>query len=91
MGFATAATIATFYQWVTSQRAELFAVRPTVAGLAFAVVLSMFAGPFIVVQKIYVGLRAREISVIPAVCGVLLAGMWSVCAGIVYVSLLISP
>lgn len=90
MGFVTAATIATFYQWVTSERAELFAVRASVAGLALAVALSMFAGPFIVVQKIYAGLRARELSVLPAVLGVLIAGAWSVCAGIVYVSLLIT-
>jgi hypothetical protein len=90
MGFVTAATIATFYQWVTSERAELFAARASVPGLILAVVLSMFAGPFIVVQKVWAGLRSREINALPAIVGVLIAAMWSVCAGIFYVSLLVS-
>jgi Family of unknown function (DUF6949) len=90
MGFVTAATIATLYQWVTSEAAELFTVKASVAGLAFTVVLSMFCGPFIVVRKVVAGLRARELSVLPALVGVVIAGMWSVCAGIFYVSLLIA-
>lgn len=90
VGFVTAATIATFYQWVTSEAAELFAVRPSIAGLAFAVLLSMFCGPFIVVRKVVAGLRSRELKVLPALVGVAIAGMWSVCAGIFYVSLLIA-
>jgi hypothetical protein len=90
MGFVAAATIATFYQWVTSERAELFASKGSVPGLALAVVISMFGGPFIVVQKVWTGIRSREINVIPAVLSVLVAGMWSVCAGIFYVSLLVS-
>jgi hypothetical protein len=90
MGFVTSATIATFYQWVTSERAELFANRGSVAGLMLAVALGMFAGPFIVVQKVWGGLRSRELKALPAVVGVVIAGMWSVCAGIFYVSLLVS-
>jgi hypothetical protein len=90
IGFVAAATIATFYQWVTSERAELFAVKPTVPGVVFAVLLSMFCGPFIVVRRVVSSLRAREIRFLPAVVGVLIAGMWSVCAGIFYVSLMIS-
>ncbi len=90
MGFVTAATIATLYQWITSEAAELFSAKASVAGLAFTVVLSMFCGPFIVVRKVVMGLRARELSVLPALVGVAIAGMWSVCAGIFYVSLLIA-
>jgi hypothetical protein len=54
------------------------------------VLISMFGGPFIVVQKVWSGLRAHELRVLPALLGVLFAGMWSVCAGVFYVSLLIS-
>jgi hypothetical protein len=90
VGFAAAATIATFYQWVTSERAELFATRKSTLGLALAVVISMFGGPFIVVQKVWGGLKARQLNALPAVLGVIIAGMWSVCAGIFYVHLLIS-
>ncbi len=90
MGFAAAATMATLYQWVTSERPELFAMRPNVLGLIFAVLLSMFCGPFIVVRKVVDGLRSRELKVLPALVGTVIAGMWSVCAGIFYVSLLIA-
>ena len=90
IGFVAAATIANFYQWVTAQRAELFAVKPTVSGVAFAVVLGMFCGPFLVVQRIVLALRTREIAMLPAAVGVLIAGMWSVCAGLFYVSLMMS-
>jgi hypothetical protein len=90
VGFVVAATLASFYQLVTKEQAELFAVKPSVPGVAFAVVLSMFCGPFIVVRRVITGLRAREITVLPALIGVLIAGMWSVCAGIFYVSLMIA-
>jgi hypothetical protein len=90
IGFVAAATIANFYQWVTAERAELFSFRPTTLGIAFAVVLAMFCGPFLLVQRVVVGLRARQIAMLPALIGVVLAGMWSVCAGIFYVSLMLT-
>jgi hypothetical protein len=90
MGFVAAATIASFYQWVTSQRADFVIARQSPAAMALAVLISMFGGPFIVVQKVWAGLRSHELRVVPALLGVLVAGMWSVCAGIFYVSLLIS-
>lgn len=90
IGFVAAATIATFYQWVTSEPAELFAAKPTVPGVFFAVLLSMFCGPFIVMRRVVAALRSRELTLLPALAGVAIAGMWSTCAGIFYVSLIIS-
>ena len=90
VGFASAATMATFYQWVTSERPELFAMKPSVSGLMLAVLLSMFCGPFIVVRRVFEGLKTRELKVLPALAGSVLAGMWSVCAGIFYLSLMIA-
>ena len=49
----------------------------------------MFCGPFIVVQQVLDGLQFAELKVLPALLGAIIAGMWSVCAGIFYVSLLI--
>ena len=89
MGFVTAATISSFYQWVTSERADFFVARSSVSGIVIGVLLSMFGGPFIVVQKVVAGLRSQELKALPALLGVIVAGMWSVCAGIFYVSLLI--
>ena len=90
MGFAAAATIASFYQWVTSERADFVITRQTGVGMAIAVLISMFGGPFIVVQKVWAGLRSRELRAVPALVGVAVAMMWSVCAGVFYLSLLIS-
>ncbi len=89
IGFASAGTIASFYQWITSERADFTVGRPSAAGLAIVVLLSMFGGPFIVAQKVLAGLRSHELRAIPAAVGVVVAGMWSVCAGIFYLSLLI--
>ena len=89
MGFVTAATISSFYQWVTSERADFSVERASFGGLAVAVMISMFGGPFIVMQKVLAGLRARELRAVPALLGVIVAGMWSVCAGIFYLSLLL--
>jgi hypothetical protein len=90
IGFAMAATIATLYQWITSERPELFAMRPSALGLFLAIMLSMFCGPFLVVRRVLDGLRARELKVLPALVGTVIAGMWSVCAGIFYVSLFVA-
>lgn len=90
MGFVTAATIASFYQWVTAEHADFKFVRLGVFGLAAQVLISTFGGPFIVMRKVLTGVRAREISAVPAMLGVAVAAMWSVCAGIFYVGLLVS-
>jgi hypothetical protein len=90
MGFVTSATLCSFYQLVTSERADFSMARNGPSGLVFVVLMSMFAGPFMVVQKVISGLRSREISPLLAGTGAVLAGMWSVCAGLFYVSLLVS-
>ena len=41
-------------------------------------------------RRVLEGLKSRELKVLPALAGTVLAGMWSVCAGIFYVSLLIA-
>lgn len=89
-GFVCAATISSFYQWVTSERPDFSVSRTSMPGLALMVVISMFGGPFIVAQKILAGVRSQQIKVVPAVLGVVVAGMWSVCAGIFYLSLMIA-
>lgn len=89
MGFVTAGTLASFYQLVTTKRADFGLAKTGVAGVALMVLLSMFAGPFIVVSRVVTGLRTAEIKALPAAAGVVVAGMWSVCAGVFYLSLMI--
>ncbi len=90
MGFAAAAVISTLYQWITSERADFLITRTSAPGLVVAVLITMFGGPFIIARKVFAGVRAREIHALPAVIGAILAGMWSICAGVFYVSLLVS-
>ena len=89
-GFVFAATLSSLYQWVTSEPADFSIARAGLPGIAVVVVLSMFAGPFIVWQKVMAGLRTREINPVPATLGLALAGVWSVCAGIFHLSLLLA-
>jgi hypothetical protein len=42
------------------------------------------------VRRIVEGLRSNELRLLPAVVGAAIAGVWSVCAGIFYVSLLVA-
>ena len=90
IGFATAATISSFYQLITSERAEFLSSRTGVLAVVVAILLSMFGGPFIVMRKVIAGLRSRELTALPAALGVIVAGMWSVCAGIFYISLIMA-
>jgi hypothetical protein len=89
VGFVAAAVIASFYQWVTAERAEFLVFRASMADIVVSVLITMFAGPFIVARKILLGLRSKELTALPAAIGAILAGMWSVCAGVFYVSLFI--
>ncbi len=90
MGFVTAGTISSFYRLVTSERADFSVERKGIPGVILSIVISMFAGPFIVVEKVIAGVRAQQIRALPAAFAVLLSGMWSVCAGVFYISLLVS-
>ena len=90
VGFVAAAVIASLYQWITAERADFLVGRASVPGILVSVLITMFAGPFIVARKILLGLRSKELSALPAVIGAILTGMWSACAGIFYVSLFIS-
>jgi hypothetical protein len=90
MGFVVAAVISTFYQWVTSENADFSIGKPSIPGVAFSVLLTMFGGPFIIARKVVAGLRTRQIGTLAAVAATIIVGIWSICAGLFYVSLLVS-
>jgi hypothetical protein len=89
IGFASAGTISSFYQWLTSQRADFSFPSASLPAAVVTIVLNMFAGPFILARTVAFGLRSKEISAVPAILGVLVAGMWSALAGVFYLSLLL--
>ncbi len=89
-GFVSAGTISSFYQLLTSKRAD-FALPGTDLGAALVTVfINMFAGPFIVARMVLNGVRSREIRALPALLGALVTGMWSSLAGVFYLSLMLS-
>lgn len=89
-GFAMAGTVASFYQLVTAKPADFLVAAGSVSGNMVAVLLTMFGGPFIITRKIIGGMRARQLALLPAVLGLAVVGLWSVCAGIFFLGLLIS-
>lgn len=90
IGFAMAGTVTSFYQLVTAEPAEFLTARGGVIGNLVAVLLTMFGGPAIVARKIVAGLRDGRLTMVPAACGLAVAGMWSVCAGIFFLGLLVA-
>ena len=89
-GFAMAGTVASLYQLVTAKPAEFIVAAGTVSGNVVAVLLTMFGGPFIITRKIIGGMRSRQLTLLPAVLGLVVVGMWSVCAGLFFLGLVIS-
>ena len=89
-GFASAGTISSFYQLVTSERADFCFPGKSFSAAAVTIFINMFAGPFIVMRTVLAGLRSREIRALPALFGVAVAAMWSSLAGVFYLSLLLN-
>ncbi|HEX2257904.1 MAG TPA: hypothetical protein VHG92_14630 [Afifellaceae bacterium] len=90
IGFAIAGAVTSLYQLVTAEPADFTAPRAGLFGTLIAVLLTMFGGPLIVTRKILAGLRAGRLTFVPAACGVAVVGMWSVCAGLFFLSLLVA-
>lgn len=90
IGFASSGTISSFYQWMTAERADFSFPNAGLPAAALTIFINMFAGPFILARKVVAGLRAREMRALPALAGVVVAGMWSAIAGVFYVSFLVS-
>src|SRR5215204_1151595 len=89
-GFVVAGVIASFYQLLTLQTADFLVAQRSVTGHIMAVLLSMFAGPVILASKVMIGVQSRTIAVLPAFIGFMVVGMWSVLAGLFYLSLVLS-
>jgi hypothetical protein len=90
IGFAIAGTAASFYQLVTAKPADFLVAHSGVTGNLVVVLLTMFGGPFIVTRKILDGMRAGQLTPLPAALGLLVVGLWSVCAGLFFLGLLVT-
>lgn len=90
MGFVIAGTVSTFYQWITSERAQFLSGRQTILGLIGGIAVTMFGGPFIIARFVLAGLRSRELQPGLALAAAAVGAMWSLFAGIFFVGLLVA-
>ncbi|WP_156953261.1 DUF6949 family protein [Afifella pfennigii] len=88
-GFVAAATVASFYQWVTSQPADFRITAYSWSALSVTALLCVAAGPFIVAQRVRAALASEGTKLVPVLFGLAVCGLWSVCAGTLFLSLLI--
>lgn len=84
-GFVAAGVIASFYQLVTDRPAKFAMESETLLKIIGTVAIIVFAGPFILMRN---AIRGRRIEGRPLgwlVASTTIAGMWSMCSGIVVV------
>lgn len=89
-GFASAGTISSLYQLLTSRRVDFSFPGTSLSATALTIFINMFAGPFILARTVLAGLRSNEIRALPALLGAVISGMWSSLAGVFYLSLLLN-
>jgi len=88
-GFVAAGTVASFYQWITSEPADFRITDFSWGALAVSVLLCVAAGPFIVARRIRDAFASRNAQVLPVVFGVTVCGLWSACAGTLFLSIVL--
>lgn len=88
-GFVMSGVIGSFYQLLTAEKPDFMVTKATVGGNVAAVLMSMFAGPIILANKVIGGLGRNEMTVPWALINTAIAWIWSVCAGVFYFSLII--
>jgi cytochrome c biogenesis protein CcdA len=89
VGFVAAGIAASFYQWVTSEPARFMLLGHGVPALVTSFAFCAMTGPIIVLDHA-VRLRQAEKGPISWLfAGMLVTGLWSVCSGIVLLSILV--
>jgi len=82
VGFAVSGVVSSFYQLVTSERADFLPFSKSPSAVLLAILLSMFAGPFIIANKVWTGLVSREARAPLIAVLVLICGLWSFYSGV---------
>lgn len=82
IGFVSAGITASFYRMVTSEPARFGPAGTSSLALVSAFFLGALAGPIIILQSALNGVRERRIPRTMLGAGVIIAGLWSGCIGI---------
>lgn len=82
-GFVAAGLMGSLYQLVTDKPARFNFEGGSIISAAIGVVLCVFAGPFIIMRNAIRGRRLEGRPIGWLVASSTIAGMWSLCSGIV--------
>ncbi|WP_420414685.1 DUF6949 family protein [Roseibium sp.] len=86
-GFVAAGFLGSLYQLVTSQPPKFNFAGETVTGFVTGVLMCVFAGPFIIMRNAIRGRRIENRPVGWLVASSTIAGMWSMCSGLVVMNI----
>ncbi|MEP3277813.1 MAG: hypothetical protein ABJN26_21310 [Stappiaceae bacterium] len=84
-GFVAAGLIASFYQLVTNRPARFALESETLIRILATVAIVIFAGPFILMRNAIRGRRIEGRPIGWLVASTTIAGMWSMCSGVVVI------
>jgi len=90
VGFVSAGITASFYRMVTAESPRFGPLGGSFVAWVSACVLVALAGPVIVIQSVLGNIREKRIPRAMLAAGVLIAGMWSGCIGILVLELAFS-
>ena len=82
VGFAMSGAAASFYRLVTSESADFLPFSSSFAGNIVAILLSMFAGPFIIACKVRNGLKNEEMAGPLVALLLIICSIWSFYSGV---------
>jgi len=82
VGFAMSGVAASFYRLVTSEKADFLPFSSSFTGNIVAILLSMFAGPFIIAGKVRNGLKKQEMTGPLIALLLLICSIWSFYSGV---------
>ncbi|GGB59568.1 hypothetical protein GCM10011316_34480 [Roseibium aquae] len=82
-GFVAAGLLGSFYQLLTNHPPRFTFPVESVVGTVVSIVVCMFAGPFIIMRNAIRGRRIENRPLGWLVASSTIAGMWSLCSGIV--------
>ncbi len=82
VGFAMSGAAASFYRLVTSENADFLPFSSSFSGNIVAIMLSMFAGPFIIACKVRKGLKKQEMAVPLVAILLIICSIWSFYSGV---------
>jgi hypothetical protein len=82
VGFAVSGVVSSFYQLVTSEHPEFLPFSKSPGAVMATIMLSMFAGPFIIARKAWAGLVNRETQAPLILLLLAICGLWSFYSGV---------